>query len=123
MEILSEYLTVEEFAEAKKVPVKAILTAIEDGRIKLSGYLANDKKPAVGIHRSYLESFSIELISPYEYADRKKVSARAVYKKMDRGIIEFVVQDDLMKIDWDKYKDEYFRAVTYKFRGNKSPQQ
>jgi hypothetical protein len=112
-------LTVPEFARLKGVPIAAITAAIRANRIipmEVSGELYD-----CTIHPAYLETFKIDLIGVYDYAARKNVSYRAVYNRIDKGSIEYVLdEENKMKIDWERYHDVRFKAVHFKHRGNKT---
>lgn len=73
---------------------------------------------------SMLVDYKFELISIYDYAERKGITPMAVYKRtVNKKLpILFSVDEksDTIKIDWELYKDEKFRAITMRFRKNKS---
>lgn len=105
----SEYISIDQFAEMHQVPVEAVLNAIELGKLTANGHDEIEVELSAG--------YKFDLIGAYEYAQRKGVSSVAVYKRLDNKKILFTVDGDIMKIDWELYKDEVFRAPVYKFRG------
>lgn len=103
-----------------KVPEKAVHVAIKHGN--LSSYTQiNPDTQLTEIAIDALAEYKFELIGAYEYAQRRGVSWRAVYNKLDKGIIEYSTEEktnsEIMKIDWLLFKDVPFRTVTFKHRG------
>lgn len=47
----------------------------------------------------------VELISVSEFAKRKNVTRRAIYKRISSGSIQPDVIADKLCIDWEKYKN------------------
>lgn len=113
-------LTVAEFAELKKIPTQAVLDALAARRIIPMDKSVEDFSLCT-IHPDYLETFKIELIGVYEYADRKRVTWRAVYKKIDKGEIPYYLdsESNAMKIDWVQQAGVHFRKFGMKHRGKK----
>lgn len=95
-----------------QVPVEAVLNAIEAGKLSCTRIADQDM-----IDLDIAIGYKFDLIGVYDYASRKEVSSVAVYKRLDNKKILFTVDGDIMKIDWELYKDEVFRAPVYKFRG------
>lgn len=118
MEEIADALTVQEFAERKNVQAEVILRAIRLREI-IPIEINYDNLADCTIHPAYLDTFKVELISVADYADRKRVTERAIYKKIDAKKIEYFLDpvNNTMKIDWVKYKDVHFRAVQYKHKG------
>jgi hypothetical protein len=50
----------------------------------------------------------IELVSAYEFGEKKGVAAVSVYYQMDQGNIETIKIGKYKYIDWNKYKDFEF---------------
>lgn len=119
MEIHTQPLTVEQFAEAKGVPVQVILKALSCKRIIPIEVDVDDWSKAT-IHPAYLDTFLSELISVDDYSKRKNISRISVYNKIDSGKIEYFLDPltNTMKIDWVQFHDVKFRAVNYKHIGN-----
>jgi|ERR1700761_2954313 len=116
--INNEYISISEFAKAHNVPDQAVLNAISVGKLKPFDILHNNQPV---IHKRYLTEYKFELIGIYEYADRKGITFKAVYKRLENSkhkILHTVdPNSDLMKIDWELYKDEKFRSFSFKYRG------
>lgn len=108
--------TVAEFAEIKKVPKQAIVSAIAAQRI--IPIETNFDVETCTIHPAYLDAFKIELIGIYEYAARKGVTPKSVYDKIDKQKIEYFLEPDSTKkmIDWVQYQNIQFRAMGVKPR-------
>lgn len=115
----SEYVSINQFAKSHKVPRQAVLNAITLNRLKMSD-LKIDGEPV--IHASLLVDYKFDLIGIYEYAERKKVTYNAIYKRIDHGKMLYCLEElsDIMKIDWELYKDEHFRSFSFKHRGKNS---
>lgn len=113
----SEYISIENFAAQHGVPVQAVQNAIDLNKIK-TGWVKDTQLIAVN------ESYRFELIGVYEYADRKKVTFAAVYKRTlahakKKILYSLEPGTNCMKIDWQLYKDEKFQSFTFRHR-NKS---
>lgn len=107
----SEYITIGQFAKMHQVPVEAVLNAIKVGKLKT---LPDNQEV---LQSSLISDYKFELIGAYEYAERKGVTNMAVYKRLNNEKILFTVDGAVMKIDWELFKDQVFRAPNYKFRG------
>lgn len=118
MEEIEDALTVMEFAERKNVQPEVILRAITLKEI-IPIEIGIDNIHDCTIHPDYLDTFKTELIGVAEYAQRMRVTERAIYKKIDAKKITYFLDpiSNVMKIDWVKYKDIHFRAVQYKHKG------
>lgn len=121
MSDISQFVSVSYFAQAHGVPLSAVNNAIDLHRLKLAEVKVNGE-PALSA--SMLVDYKFELISIYDYAERKGITPMAVYKRTisKKLPILFSVDEksDTIKIDWELYKDEKFRAITMRFRKNKS---
>lgn len=121
MSDISQFVSVSYFAQTHGVPLSAVNNAIDLHRLKLAEVKVNGE-PALSA--SMLVDYKFELISIYDYAKRKGITPMAVYKRTvsKKLPILFSVDEksDTIKIDWELYKDEKFRAITMRFRKNKS---
>lgn len=118
MEEIADTLTVQEFAEKKGVQIDVILRAIQSRDI-IPIEVNYDNLADCTIHRVYLDAFKIELVSVSEFAQRLKVTERAIYYKIDTKKILYFLDpiSNTIKIDWIKYRDVSFRSVQYKHKG------
>lgn len=114
MEENSKPLTVIEFAKIKNVPVATIIKAIENQRIiPIEVGIAPS---SCTIHPIYVDTFEIEMIGITEYAKRKGASKQAIYRKIDTGKIDYLLDElsNKIMVDWIAAKDVSFRNVGYK---------
>lgn len=58
--------------------------------------------------KSKIKISEIELVSAYTYAERRKVSATAVYNKINSGEFETVPVGKFNLIDWNRYQNADF---------------
>ncbi len=112
-----QYITASEFAKQKEVPLSAVIHALEAGMLPKLDIKVMGEEALIPIEQ--LELYEFELIGVYDYADRKNVSYRAVYNKIDKGFIKYSLEEnsDVMKIDWKLYHNVHFRSVVFKHRG------
>lgn len=115
----SEYVSINQFAKSHGVPRQAVLNAISLNKLKTCDLKIDGE--AV-IHAGLLVDYKFDLIGIYEYAERKNVTFNAIYKRIDNGKMLYSLEElsDVMKIDWELYKDEKFRSFSFKHRGKKS---
>jgi len=115
----AQYLTIEDFAKIKGVPVMAVEVAIKHHKLSCRTDIIAGQKV---IASEQLDVHTFELISVYDYADRRNVSYRGAYKKIEAGIIEPSDFTGIIgaKVDWHIFKDVYFRPFTARLRSNKS---
>lgn len=118
MEEIATALTVQEFADRKNVQPEVILRAITNREIIPIEINIADISDCT-IHPAYLDDYKVELIGVAEYAQRMRVTERAIYKKIDAKKITYFLDpiSNVMKIDWIKHQNVHFRAVQYKHKG------
>lgn len=118
---MSEYVSINNFAKSHGVPRQAVLNAIELNKLKT----ADLKIDGEHVIPASLVDYKFDLIGIYEYAERKQVTFNAIYKRIDNGKMLYSLEElsDVMKIDWELYKDEKFRSFAFKHRGKKAANQ
>lgn len=108
-----------EFATLKDVPEEAVLHAVQQNKLRT----VQKKLPEIFIPPYEAKEYNFEMISVYDYAARKNVSARSVYNKISNKSISYTLkpgssaEEKVYQIDWTAFGDVHFRAVKYKYRG------
>lgn len=115
----AQYISINQFAKAHKVPRQAVLNAIQLNKLPVCEVMVDDEPV---IPATQLIDYKFDLIGVYEYADRKNVTFPAVYKRITSGKMLYSLEElsNIMKIDWELYKDTNFRSFTFKHRGKKA---
>ena len=109
-----DYITAEDFAKRMNVPMQAVNIAIEMHALPADETIVEG---IVCIPVGQLQTYEFDIIGVYEYARRKRVAYKSVYAKAYKGIIKYYLDEaDLMKIDWNLFKDVHFRINTFRHR-------